>query len=144
MKALFSEDLFFDPASEIAMPCQPAEVRWLRLVFINPFQVSGSAIRFQVSTQRNAFSVQEIQTFGALLSQFSYRPLGQNNYCPLVQCTIGLPRNNLQAKSSIWEKKYCQFRHSVCHKYENTCILWGIDQSLIYEMSCKWLICKYL
>ena len=40
---------------------------------------------------------------------FSYRPLGQNNYCPLVQCTIGLFGSNLQAKSSIWEKNIAIF-----------------------------------
>ena len=40
---------------------------------------------------------------------FSYRPLGQNNNCPLVQCTIGLFSNNLQAESSIWKKNIAIF-----------------------------------
>jgi hypothetical protein len=38
-----------------------------------------------------------------------YRPLGQNNYCPLVQCTIEPHGNRLQGESAIWEKNIAIF-----------------------------------
>lgn len=88
-----------------------------------PSRCPVPSISHQVSTLRNAFSIQRNSNLGALLSVIGYRPLGQNNYCPLVQCTIEPYGNRLQGESAVWEKKYCHFRHSICHKDENTCIL---------------------